>query len=65
MEEKKMQELNLNEMEKVSGGGGDENWDENGLYIICDRCGRKIYPDRFGGTLTFYCNNCKTTAVMP
>ena len=36
MEEKKMQELNLDEMDKVSGGG----WvDENGkTYMYPDKC---------------------------
>ena len=66
MEEKKMQELNLDEMDKVSGGG----WvDENGItYMYPDKClcgGRFILDMLMGGWAYCYCEKCGHKAIGP
>ena len=63
MEEKKMQELNLDEMDKISGGG-DSQWerDENGRYFLageqCSCGGRWYLVHVSGGSSVCKCNGC-------
>lgn len=55
---KGMRELNLDEMDKVSGGG-DKKYDETGRsYVDCE-CGGRAYRMQTGGGWCLYvCNKC-------
>ena len=63
MEENKMRDLNLDEMDKVSGGG-DSQWerDENGRYFLAGEqcsCGGRWYmiQTELGG-VALKCEGC-------
>lgn len=53
-----MRELNLDEIDKVSGGG-DKKYDETGRsYVDCE-CGGRAYRMQTGGGWCLYvCNKC-------
>ena len=58
MEEKYMQELNLDEMDKVSGGSGRNPVD---ITSTCECCDSKDIEPIFwwsGGSVRYKCNEC-------
>ena len=61
MDEKKMQELNPDEMEKVSGGGGSWAHENDKFYFEAERCacgGKLCLICTEGGDLILKCESC-------
>ena len=72
MEEKKMRELNLDEMDKISGGGGTDIQDHVEYWVKdhpCPKCGVKgarffKLMDHSVSAANIRCLNCKKNFIV-